>query len=305
VRWRYDEPVSSHLKGPGRNPPAGAVLQYWLKDEPKGDVTLEILDEKGGLVRKLSSRKIEPETPPDDPDAEEEEPAKKPLPKQAGLQRAVWDLRYEGATKIKGAKVDSGNPAEGPLALPGTYTARLTVDGRTFTTPIEVRPDPRVTVSRADLETQLAFALALREDLTRLAGTVHDLRSVREQVKARRASIGGGSEVAPLAEAADALVAKCDALEEKLHNPKAEIGYDILAQPGGAKLYSRLAPLYSAANDADGRPTQGMRDVYAELKEELDALTGEWKAILDTDLPALNAKARTLAPDFVVRPGTD
>jgi photosystem II stability/assembly factor-like uncharacterized protein len=305
VRWRYDDAVSSHLKGPGRNPPAGAVLQYWLKDEPKGDVTLEILDEKGGLVRKLSSRKIEPETPPDDPDAEEEEPAKKPLPKQAGLQRAVWDLRYEGATKIKGAKVDSGNPAEGPLALPGTYTARLTVDGRTFTTPIELRPDPRVTVSRADLETQLAFALALREDLTRLAGTVHDLRSVREQVKARRASIGGGSEVAPLAEAADALVAKCDALEEKLHNPKAEIGYDILAQPGGAKLYSRLAPLYSVANDADGRPTQGMRDVYAELKEELDALTGEWKAILDTDLPALNAKARTLAPDFVVRPGTD
>jgi peptidoglycan/xylan/chitin deacetylase (PgdA/CDA1 family)/uncharacterized caspase-like protein/photosystem II stability/assembly factor-like uncharacterized protein len=296
VRWRYDGAVSSHLKGPGRNPPAGTVLQYWLKDEPKGDITVEILDEKGGLVRKLSSRKIEPETPPDDPDAAEEETAKKPLPKQAGLQRAVWDLRYEGATKIKGAKVDSGDPAEGPLALPGTCTARLTVDGRTFTTPVEILPDPRVTVSRADLEQQLAFALALREDLTRLSGTVHQLRSVRDQVKARRGSMGGGPEVAPLADAADALVARCDALEEKLHNPKAEVSYDILARPGGAKLYSRLVPLYSAVNDGDGRPTQGMREVYAELKKELDALRAEWQAILETDVPALNAKAADLLP---------
>ena len=74
--------------------------------------------------------------------------------------------------------------------------------------------------------------------------------------------------------------------------------------PGGAKLYSRLAPLYSWAHDGDGRPTQGMRDVYAELKGELDALGAEWKAILETDVPALNAKARELAPDFVVLPGT-
>ncbi len=72
--------------------------------------------------------------------------------------------------------------------------------------------------------------------------------------------------------------------------------------PGGAKLYSRLAPLYSAVHDGDGGPTQGMRDVYVELKRELDALSGEWKAILETDVPALNAKARVLAPDFVTVP---
>ena len=303
VRWRYDGPISSQVKSPGQNPPVGAVLQYWLKDEPSGDVVLEILDEKGGLVRKLSSRKIEPETPPDDPDAAEDENAKKALPKRAGLQRAVWDLRHEGATKIKAAKIDSGDPAEGPMVLPGTYTLRLTVGGQSLTTPVEVRLDPRVTVSRADLEEQLALSLTLREDLTRLSGIVHDLRSVREQVKARSASLQGVAAAAPVAEAASALAGKCDALEEKLHNPKAEVAYDILAMPGGAKLYSRLAPLYSAVTDGDGRPSEGMRDVYAELKKEMDALSAEWKAILDTDVPAFNAKARELAPDFVVLPG--
>ncbi|HSD26130.1 MAG TPA: hypothetical protein VLL75_02450, partial [Vicinamibacteria bacterium] len=305
VRWRYDGPVSSQVKGPGQNPPVGAVVHYWLKDEPRDEVILEILDGKGAVVRKLSSRKIEPDVPPDDPDPTWDEVEKKPLPKAAGLQRAVWDLRYEGATPIKPAKVDSGDPKEGPMVLPATYTARLTVDGKSYSTPVEVRLDPRVTVSRPDLEEQLAFTLALREELTRLSGIVRDLRSVREQVKARTASVKDRPGAAPLVEAADALVAKCDALEERLHNPKAEVSYDILAMPGGTKLYSRLAPLYSWSHEGDGRPSQGMREVHAELRKELDALAAEWAAILEAGVPALNAKARDLAPDFVVLPGKD
>jgi photosystem II stability/assembly factor-like uncharacterized protein len=301
VRWRYDDgPVSSQVKGPGQNPPVGAVVHYWLKDEAEGDVALEILDAKSGLVRRLTSRKAESEEPPDDPDPSWSDAEEKPLSKKAGLQRAVWDLRHEGATRIRAAKIDAGNPAEGPMALPGTYTARLVVGGRSLTTPVEVRLDPRVTVSPADLDAQMAFALSLREDLTRLAGIVHDLRSVREQVRVRASSWAGPS--APLAEAAEALARRCDALEERLHNPKAEVAYDILARPGGAKLYSRLAPLYSWAHDGDGSPTQGMREVYAGLRKELDALAAEWKAILETDVPALNARARELAPDLVVVP---
>jgi photosystem II stability/assembly factor-like uncharacterized protein len=303
MRWRYDSPVSSQVKGPGQNPPVGAVLSYWLRDEPKGDVEIEIRDEKGGLVRKLSSRKVEPEAPPDDPDGSEDEADKKALPRKAGLQRAVWDLRYEGATKIKAAKVDSGDPGEGPMVLPGVYSVRLGVDGQSLTTPVEVRLDPRVSASRADLEEELAFSLKLRDDLTRLSGMVQGLRSVREQAKARTALLHGPAFL-PVAESASALVGKCDALEDRLHNPRAEVTYDILAMPGGAKLYSRLAPLYSAAHEGDGPPTQGMRDVYAVLKGEFDTLEAEWKAIVATDVPALNAKAHDLAPDFVVLPAS-
>jgi hypothetical protein len=299
VRWQLEPAVSSHTKGPGENPPAGALVYYWLKDEPREDVVLEVLDEKGALVRTLSSRKLEA-LPEDDPDPEE--PAPKPLPKEAGLQRAVWDLRYEGATKIKGTKIDAGDPGTGPLVLPGRYTLRLRVGGESLTTLLEVRLDPRVSVARGDLEAQLAMALALRDDLTRLAASVHQLRAVREQVGTRVALVRGQPGKEPLVLSADALVAKCDALEARLHNPKAEVAYDILAMPGGAQLYSRLGPLYSWASEGDGRPTQGMREVYAELRRELDGLVAEWKAILETDLPALNQRARELAPDFVTPP---
>jgi hypothetical protein len=125
---------------------------------------------------------------------------------------------------------------------------------------------------------------------------------VREQAKARAGSLRGVPAAAPVVEAADALVARCDALEDRLHNPTAEVTYDILAMPGGARLYSRLAPLYSWSHEGDGPPTLGMREVHAELKKELDGLLAEWTTIRDADVPALNAKARQLAPDLVVLP---
>ncbi len=161
-----------------------------------------------------------------------------------------------------------------------------------------MRLDPRVAATAADLEQQLAFALALRDDIARLASAVEGLRSVREQVKARTAPLRGQKGREPLVEAADALAAKCDALEARLHNPKAEVAYDILAQRGGAMLYSRLAPLYSWASEGDGAPTQGMREVYAEERRELEGLLGEWKALVDVDVAELNKKAREV--EFVV-----
>jgi hypothetical protein len=298
--WQRTSPPSAQVKGPGQNPPAGAIVSYWLQEPAKGELTLEILDGKGGLVRRLSSAKRVGEPASDDPDAEREPP--KPLPAKAGVQRATWDLRYDGATRISSAKIDSGEPDTGPLVLPGTYTARLTVDGRTLTTPIEVGPDPRASVPRADLEQQLALALALRDDLTRLSGIVEGLRSLREQAKARAAALRGREAARPVVEAAQALVAKCDTLEEALHNPRAQVTYDILAMPGGAKLYSQLAPLYESVHDGAGRPTQAMRELAAHLQRQLAARAAEWKAIVETDVPALNAKARELAPELVVPP---
>jgi len=301
VRWQLEPPVSSQLKGPGENPPAGAIVYYWLREEPKDDVALEVLDASGAVIRTLSSRKVEPAVKEDDPD--EEGPAPKPLPKQAGLQRTVWDLRHAPPTRIRGAKWDSGDPTSGPLVLPGTYRLRLRAAGQALETPVEVRLDPRVSVARDALEQQLAFTLSLRDDLDRLAATVHALRAVREQLSARVAPVRGRAGLEPLVAAADAVTAKCDSIEARLHNPKAEIFYDILAMPGGAQLWSRLLPLYSWAGEGDGAPTQGMREVHALLRGELSGLVAEWKAVVSTDLPALNARARELLPDLVSVPG--
>jgi len=152
----------------------------------------------------------------------------------------------------------------------------------------------------AALEQQLAFALELRDELTRIADIVHELRSVRDQARAGAERLRGAAEVDLFVKKAGDLALRCDALEDKLHNPKAKIGYDILAQPGGTRLYSRLATLYDWADAGDGAPTQGMREVHARHARELQELAGEWSAILETDVAALNRQAKERGIDVVV-----
>ena len=302
VRWHHGSAVSSHVKGPGENPPPGARIQYWLMEKPEGEVTLEILDGEGAVVRRLTSREEE-KTPGDDPDPAWGEDEREPLPTGAGVRRAVWDLRHDGVPKIEKAKLDSGDPEQGPLALPGSYVAKLTVGAESLTAPVEVRPDPRADAPRAALEEQLAFSLKLRDDLRRLAAMIRDLRSVRAQLLSRAAELEKHAPDGELVRDARALAARLAALESKLHNPEAEISYDVLAgRSGGAKVLSRLAPLYSWADYGDGAPTEGMRQVHAVLEDELDVLASEWKQVVETDLPALDAKAREASVGFVVAP---
>jgi photosystem II stability/assembly factor-like uncharacterized protein len=303
TRWSYHSGISAHLKGPGENPPAGALVYYWLKEKPGGEFTIEFLDEGGAVIRRLSSEKVESDYAEDDPDPDRRLRPPEPLPAEAGVQRAVWDLRYEGAKQIAGAEIDFGDPYTGPLVLPGTYTVRLTVGEETHTASLEVGPDPRAKTSRADLEEQLAFALGLRDDLTRIAEIVAGVRAVREGLATRAKLLEGNAAAAELVKDATALGEKLDTLESKLHNPEARVNYDILGgRSGGVKLHSKLSPLYSWAHDGDGAPTEPVREIYRRLATELEALDAEWAAILETDLPALNAKARGLALEFVPAP---
>jgi hypothetical protein len=89
-----------------------------------------------------------------------------------------------------------------------------------------------------------------------------------------------------------------------MHNPKAEVTYDILAMKGGAKLYSRLSATYSFVTEADGLPTQGVRDAYAEQKKELDGYDAQFQQLMTTDLASLNdaAKKQDLPVVVVVEP---
>ena len=96
------------------------------------------------------------------------------------------------------------------------------------------------------------------------------------------------------------ILERCNGLESRLHNPKAEVTYDILALKGGAQLYSRLSPLLASAIDGDGRPTQGLQAVYATQAAELAALEADVRALVSTDVAALNDAARKAALPFIV-----
>jgi photosystem II stability/assembly factor-like uncharacterized protein len=173
----HDTPLPPETPA-GLNPPEGAILYYNLPSTAQTEVSLEILDTRGQLIRRYSS--TDPPRPKDDQMPLIEAWLRPPSPpsKDPGLHRFVWDLRYAPAsTPFREYSMETAFGQDtpilprGPLAVPGTYQVRLTVDGKAYTQPLIVTMDPRVKVSPTDLAKQLDLGLKIRDALQRTKDT--------------------------------------------------------------------------------------------------------------------------------------
>ncbi|HLN27683.1 MAG TPA: hypothetical protein VK395_08055 [Gemmataceae bacterium] len=300
IRWRYGG--GSFGKEDGENPPQGAIIHYYLKKKPKGGLTLEILDSQGAKVNTLIDKPNEPASPEKAAEGAGR-PGKAVLSTEAGVNRIAWDLTYAGPTTIPGALGWPSGPDSGPLVIPGTYTLKLTVEGKTCTQPLVIRPDPRVHVSQQDLEDQVKLAFALRDNITQLSALVKQIRSVKQQLTAKKGIWKEQARAQELVKSAQDLIDKLDALESKLHNPKAKIYYDLLAQRGGTQLYSQLNQLYYDVIGSDAPPTESVREMHAEKAKLLQQLDSEFKGLIAGGLKDLSARTQKLGiPDIVVSP---
>jgi photosystem II stability/assembly factor-like uncharacterized protein len=303
----------------GANPPSGAVIDYYLKtatepakpaakedaakdgdktpeqakgaDEKKGqEVTLEILDSGGKLIRKFSSK----------PKAESggtlaelaaefgiEIPGEQ-LPTKAGLNRFVWDLRYEKPTDIH--HVGWGGFPQGQLALPGAYQAKLTAFGKTLTESFEVQLDPRVKTSSADLQKQFELMTKINEKVSADHDTVKQIRDLRAELGDIRKRLGDDSKNKPIVDATKELDKKITAIEEELVQTKSKSNEDALNYP--IKLNDKLLALGGVVDSADTAPTQPCYDVFDELSKQLDEQLAKWRDVLSKDIAALNESMR-------------
>ncbi len=144
LAWSIAEESFDDDAGAGSNPSSGAAFTYWLKSKAKDPIKLEVVDAQGKVVRTLSSEAEESPIGPDHPDASPSGGPEAALDASAGLHRAEWDLTMDGTPYIPEAMVDTGDPHVGPSALPGDYTLRLVVDGKTVTQPLRIDADPRI-----------------------------------------------------------------------------------------------------------------------------------------------------------------
>jgi photosystem II stability/assembly factor-like uncharacterized protein len=307
VAWSIAGASFGDDDGAGSNPPTGAAFTYWLKEKAKDPIKLEVLDAQGKVVRTLSSEVEESPIGPDHPDWSPGSEPEADLDDGAGLHSASWDFTLDGSPYIPEAMVDTGDPHVGPGALPGDYTLRLTVDDKTVSAPLRVEPDSRLKVARADQEAELAFQLLLRDRMSEIARLVERLRSVREQLEARHEQIEERADAAELVTAGKEVIDHLTALEHELHNPDAEVTYDILAgrDDGGVKLHSRYAWLNEAARSHPGPPTQGMLEVQAQLDRELAVQRTKLEGVLGEELGKVQALAAKLSLGYVVVPPAD
>ena len=259
----------------GENPPNGAVIDYYLR-APAKNVTIDILDSQGAVVRSYSSTDkaaLPPPTPPAYP-SYWLNPPRPPSP-QPGMHRFTWDLRYTSPNSIKreyeAVPVYGHETPElplGPFALPDRYQVRLTADGQTFTAPLEVTMDPRVNSSREDLVKQFNAEKHIAEALQKNYEAMRDVAEFRSQMMAhlQNASMNSGeaAQAKQLESAAAALVTERGT------------GFESLRQ--------QLALLFDAVDSADSAPTAQALEALNQLHAKLDAQIAAWQNLKQTDV---------------------
>ncbi len=267
----------------GMSPPVGVILDYELQSKPKAPIALEILDSHGNVVRTYSSKKRKPPVCP----VPRVFPPRRVtiLPAKAGLNRFVWNLRYQHPVKIACEVYSEPGPAD-PIALPGHYEARLTVGGQTYTQPIELLADPREKAAPADMQEQFALMLKLRD----LSGQDHtivlEIESLRAELKALDARLAANGEAKNVVAASQALQTKLDAIESDLYQPKATASEDLINYP--TKLSGKLAYLEYAVSSSDDAPTTQELVMYGIYEKQMAQINARWHAVLTSDLPAFN-----------------
>jgi hypothetical protein len=259
---------------------------------------LEILDQKGQVVRKYPP-KNPPEEEGPEAGAEPRSQRERGLPVDAGLNRFAWDLRYEGASRVPHSPLWAGS-TEGPVALPGNYQVRLTVNGKTYTAPLEVKPDPRLKVTQQDLEKQFDLLIKIRDRVTEAHDTVNHIRDIRGQMEALNKRLENDPHAKVIADAGKQLDKKMTEVEEALIQTKSKSSQDVLNYP--IRLNNQLVALGGVVASADTAPTQASYEVFDMLSKQLDEQMAKWKQIMSTDVPAYDEVVRKQEVPAIIVP---
>ncbi len=285
----------------GQNPPDGALINYWLKAGAR-EATLEILDRAGQLVRRYSSA--------DQPDIVDPKTQAYPeywfrapriLPNQAGMQRWVWNLRYTPPTGLPRAYPmtaiyrDTPPTPEGPLAQPGDYTVRLTVDGKSYTQPLTLKLDPRVTAAPAALAEQSELTLLCYQGLNRVRAVQAEIGKLKTQVTALKTRAGQGAMT-------DALIA----FEQKLTGLEGAAGGFRGGGGGGggagiARLAGEFLSIMNLVGEVDAQPTTQAKAAAQALQKSLDDQLARWQTLKGDEVNKLNAQLRQAGLPLLVQ----
>jgi photosystem II stability/assembly factor-like uncharacterized protein len=221
------------------------------------------------------------------------------VPTEAGLNRFVWDMSWPGAKKIPGMVLWSGDPVE-PVAVPGSYQARLTAAGQTLTQSFEIRKDPRSASTQEDLEAQYRFLSETRDKLDEVHDAIRRVRDVRSQLTGMEKRLAKDDAMKPVVDAARDLDKKMTEVEEALYQTKNKASEDPLNYP--IRLNDKLNGVASSAATGDYRPTAQAVQVKGELTAAIDAQLARLRAVWDADLARFNQLAREKGVAAVIVP---
>ena len=264
--WRKEKSV-------GKNHPDGVIFNYYLKAAEKTDtVTMHILEMDGDTIQVFSNHSKDKE---------------KKLKAKAGGNTLVWDMRYPGFKAFKGMILYS-SPNKGPKAVPGTYQAVLTVNGKSASQNFNIIKDPRLPNSKADYQKQFDFLMSVRDKVTESHEAIIQIRNTRNDLKYIKAKVADRPSAKSVIAMADELDESMKMIENAIHMTKNQSYQDPLNF--GIRINNRIAFLLADQQRGDYPPTDQAIAFRDEVFKELDVELKKLDALLGEQLPALNQK---------------
>jgi photosystem II stability/assembly factor-like uncharacterized protein len=264
----------------GANPPGKAVFNYWLKTAPEKLPTIDILDASNKSVRTLTGTR------------------------RVGLNRVWWNLNNEPTKSAKlrtkpaynaefTMDADGTRPAPGMGAFsvempPGRYTVKLTVDGKSFTQPLEIRRDPNSAATLADIKASTDLLLAMQATANTTTDMLHSIEAVRSQIVTMNAV---SSTPADVRTAGDSLDRKFIGVEQTIVDLRLTgHGQDEVRWP--VQLGGQISYLAGGIGASDFAPTSQQRGVNDVLVKQMRDTRRALEQLMSKDLQAFNAMLR-------------
>ena len=309
IRWyggSFDYPSPSRLDLEGA--PTGAVVSYWLRDSIGGKPDSASEDSAGGPPR--GGRGGRAGGPGKKPvtiailDAAGDTVFSQPGKAERGINRWNWNLRSKGPTPLRlGPENERGGfggrgGANGPAVLPGTYTVVLTVEGKSYRQPVEVRPDPRLPWDSAAARAAYDAAVDMQHQVSALNEMLNGIHRVRTQIANLRQTLGpeDGEETATadstVLSAAGKLDKKFRALFDSMYNSEVQRGViqdDIHYLTAFADKFRGLG--YAVQGGYNQAPRQPVLDELPGMKRQLQAYLDQYNALVEKDLSQFNQLA--------------
>jgi hypothetical protein len=207
---------------------------------------------------------------------------------KAGMNAFVWNMRYPNVTAVDGTNVMWAGSGEGAKAIPGTYIVRL-IEGKTIIaeSTVEIKLDPRVSVSDADLKEQFDLHQKVNKKVNEAHIAINQIRKIRTQINGYIAAVKDTVAVNQMKKLTKVTLENLDKIEATLMQPKAKAPQDVLAFP--IQLNDKMAGLGSNISSSESKPTRNAYVVYDDLAMKIDVEIKKIKDIINKDVQDFNA----------------
>ena len=279
VRWNNNTDTPLPPDEPaGQNPPDGAIIDYYLNGNTNGEVTLEIFDAKGNIVRRYSSNDTLYKIPEVDIPLYWIRP-QQILSAEAGSHRFIWDLHYTSLNlppsyPIAAIYKNTAPSPTSPWVMPGTYTVKLKVNGQLFSQPLIIKMDPRIKTPLNDLQKQHDLSKLCYDGRLQITHISGETVSIRNQIKKLVGNTQGD------------LHASLISLDEKLSKVENAKPNDTLKNFN--QVYSSFASLFNHLQEADVSPNITTTQAVTANEHNLKQLVEAWTKIKTIDIPGIN-----------------